>query len=64
MKFKAFTLLKNLKFSPETTSITSMEAVTEKKELKQEDRKWQDVLLADKERKGNSIGAEIQISPT
>lgn len=33
MKFKAFTLQKNLKLSPERTS---MEAVTEKKELKQE----------------------------
>lgn len=35
MKFKAFTLLKNLKLSPERIS---MEAVTEKKELKQEVR--------------------------
>jgi len=35
MKFKAFTLLKNLKLSPERTS---MEAVTEKQELKQEIR--------------------------
>lgn len=35
MKFKAFTLLKNLKLSPERTS---MEALTENKELKQEIR--------------------------
>lgn len=35
MKFKAFTLLKNLKLSPERTS---MEALTEKRELKQEIR--------------------------
>lgn len=57
MKFKVFTLLKNFKFSPERTS---MEAITAKKELKQEIRQKMPVCSASWwEGKGNSIGATI-----